>query len=508
MNTLTNILHKIDINIVFNVIGLLAFGAVGVLVLILLGKTEQIRELKNSLNKLMRSFNDLDEQAKLIVRTDLELNKAQEELDKRLSALNALQKTSRLISTTLDINEIFRRLEKALVTELRFERSLILMFDDKKNLSDRIQSGFSKETIQNIISNFARDHALIATLKEGRIVSSFNTPRQKKEKITQFFGVENFILTPLLTQDGIIGFLFVGNQGGASIIVEGDEELISILANQIGQALENAQLFEEVFRSRQDLESKIQERTKELASALEELKKISKAKSDFVSAVSHELRTPLTSIKGYASILMTGKIGELPEQVKERLEKVNKHSDNLVGLINDLLDISRIEAGRVEMKLEKHNIPTLIENIRDLLSPQLKDKNIQLTTQLPAHIPDNLLFDHSQIERVFINLLSNAIKFTPKGGTICIKIESHPDHILCEISDTGIGIKDEDIPRIFAEFYRVDNEINQVVKGTGLGLALAKNIIEAHQGKIWVTSKVNAGTTFHFTLPLREIKNA
>ena len=507
MNAFLELFGKIDINTVFNVVGLLAIITAGTLAFILLGRMEQIRELKGSLNKLMRSFNDLDEQAKLIVKTDLALNRAQDELDKRLAALNALHKTSSLISTTLDVNEIFLRLGKSLASELGFSKNIIFMFDESKNLHARSESGFSKEAMAHILANIAKDHNFNAMLREGRSLSSLNLPKQKKEKVSQIFGMEHFILSPVLTQDGVIGILFVGNRSDASAITEGDEELISILTNQIGQSIENAQLFEQVYRSRQELESKIQDRTRELASVLQEVQKISKAKSDFVSAVSHELRTPLTSIKGYASILMAGKVGDIPEQVKERLEKINKHSDNLVKLINDLLDISRIESERAEMKLQLYNIAPLVENIRDLLAPQMKDKNIQFVTELANNTPQ-VLVDSSQIERVFINLLSNAVKFTPQNGTITIRAKVQKDDVLFEVADTGIGLAEGDQTKIFDEFYRVDNTINETAKGTGLGLTLVKNIVEAHHGKIWVTSKLNAGTTFHFTLPVPKAKEA
>jgi len=492
---------NIDPITIFSLLSLTAFLISGYLVFIVIEKNKKIRNLTAALDKITHSFNSLDEQAKLIVRTDLELNKAQEELDKRLIGLNALQKISRQITTTLDANEIFNRLDKSLAADLGFERILILMLDENKNFRCRLQIGFSKEFTEQAIANLTKDQGLINDLKEGRPFSSLTSTKQHKEKIKSLLGVEHFLLNPILAQDGFTGVLFVGNQNPDVFITEGDEELISILTNQIGQSLENTQLFEQVYRSRQELELKIQARTKELASALEEVQMISKNKSDFVSAVSHELRTPLTSIKGYASILMTGKIGDIPPEVKERLEKINKHSDNLVKFINDLLDISRIESGRVEMKLIRHDVASIIDNLRDLLTPQMKDKNIQFTSELPKDIPD-LFVDISQIDRVFINLLSNAIKFTPLGGTITISAKAQNDFVLFEVTDTGIGMKEEDLSRLFSQFYRVDNEINRNVKGTGLGLSLVKNIVEAHKGKIWVTSKVNAGTTFHFTLPI------
>jgi len=299
-----------------------------------------------------------------------------------------------------------------------------------------------------------------------------------------------------------MGILFVGNHSDASAVNEGDEELISILANQIGQSVENAQLFEQVYRSSQILESKVQERTKQLESALADVKQISENKSEFISAVSHELRTPLTSIKGYASLLMTGKLGDIPDQVKERLEKINKHSDNLVKLINDLLDIARIESGKMELKVKPQTITHIIENVHDLLTPQLREKNLKWITEIPDNTPA-VPIDPALIERVFINLIGNAIKFTFQGH-IKVTVTHDEKNLKIEVSDTGIGINEGDIPKLFNEFYRVDNEINQVVKGSGLGLSLVKNIIEAHRGDIWITSKVDKGTTIHFTLPLKE----
>lgn len=480
--------------------GLAVFLVLGVLAFWLKSKIDQSAQLQKALNKMKKSFHELDQQAKLIVKTDLELNKAQEELDKRLNSLEALQRTSRLISTTLDENEIFNRLHQSLMTELNFEKNLILIYDGNKAFQSRISLGFSPEEVKLILSNLEKNNSIKTALKEGHTFSSADSPKQTRESIARLFDVEHFVLTPILTQNGIIGALFVGNHSNAAAITEGDEELISILANQIGQSLENARLFEEVYAARQILESKVQDRTRQLASALEDVQKISKAKSEFISAVSHELRTPLTSIKGYAAILIAGKLGEIPEKVKERLEKINSHSDNLVKLINDLLDISRIESGRVEMKKEKCDLSNLIENVHDLLMPQMKEKNIQWFKQIDDNVPE-MLFDQRQVERIFINLIGNALKFTPKNGTIGVRGRVDRDHVLIEVFDTGIGIAQEDIGKLFDEFYRVENEINQNVKGTGLGLALVKKIVEAHKGKIGVASELNKGTTFHFTLP-------
>ncbi|MCB9771656.1 MAG: GAF domain-containing protein [Candidatus Omnitrophica bacterium] len=462
---------------------------------------QHITILKNALNKLGESFSELDEQAKLIVKTDLELNKAQEELDKRLTGLDALQKTSRLISTTLDEDEAFQRLNHSLLTELGFEKYLIYTLDEKKDLRLRVCLGYSKDE-QTIIGERISNNAQISKLlKDGNMISSNKSTPELKNQILEILNVRHFVMTPILTQDTMTGLIFAGNPGDAFAVTEGDTELISILADQIGQAVENARLFEQAYHSQQALEAKVQERTKQLSSALADVQAISRNKSEFISAVSHELRTPLTSIKGYAALLIAGTIGEIPAKVKERLEKINKHSDNLVQLINDLLDISRIESGKTEMKLTPHAIPPIIANVQDLLTPQIKEKHIIFVNNVPQNCPP-IPTDLSQIERVFINLISNAVKFTPNDGTITVNAVIEIEKITFSISDTGIGINEENTRQLFNEFYRIENEINQNVKGTGLGLALCKKIIEAHNGKIWVESEPLKGSTFYFTLPL------
>ena len=482
----------------------------GVIIFLLLGvttylfyalstKEDLLKKLKEELEKLLRSFNDLDDQARLIVRTDIELNKIREEMDKRLNGLNALQRTSRQISQALNEGEVFRKLPPTLFEDLGFARAIVATLDDDNTFKIRINVGYKSPRSELMLKEINAEEAIKAP---SHSLSSINCPGKVKEKITHIFEIEHFIIAPILTQRGNIGFIFVGNRYNAPLVTQGDEELITILAGQIGQSMENAQLLEKVFHSSQQLELKVAERTKQLAGALEKVNEISKKKSEFISAVSHELRTPLTSIKGYAAILIAGKIGEVPPAVKERLAKINSHSDNLVSLINDLLDIARIESGRQEMKFAPYKIKTLTDNIADLLTPQVTAKGVHLRFQ-PAEGIDEIYVDMSQAERVFINLVNNAIKFTPANGNITVSIAPKLEngYAVFSVADTGIGIPAADVQKLFSEFFRVDNEINQNVKGTGLGLVLAKNITLAHRGRIWVQSQVGVGTTFFFTLP-------
>jgi signal transduction histidine kinase len=506
MEFLTSFFDETSFYSFLNIAGFIGLISIGLLVLFIIGKTEQIKDLKETIHKLKETFEELDEQAKLIVKTDLELNKAQEELDRRLKGLYFLQKISRLISTTLVEDEIFQRLKQPLSVDLSYERYFIVMYDDtQKKLNCRLQRGFTKEELIYVVGKLRSDKTLKDPLQQGHPFSSLASPKPLQNRVKELFGVENFILVPILTQDGITGIMFFGNHSPATPITEGDEELLSILASQIGQSLENARLFEQVYQSRLGLEANIQERTQQLTKALEDVKRINRDKTEFVSAVSHELRTPLTSIKGYASILMTGKVGKIPPEVHERLSKINKHSDNLVQLINNLLDISRIESGRVAMHFEDTDLKTLIDNVHDLLTPQMREKDIAFIKNLDEDLPV-VSCDRRQIERVLINLVGNAVKFTPKEGSITVEVSLEENHILVKVIDTGIGIKEEDQKRLFNEFYRVDNEINLNVKGTGLGLPLAKKIVEAHQGQMGVSSLTGQGSTFYFTVPLSHNK--
>lgn len=475
---------------------------IGGLIYFLVERNDKIRQMEEQWVRLKQSFNELDEQAKLIVKTDLELNRTQEELDKRLKGLTALQKISRSITTTLDQKEIFQKLSPALLKDIGFERYVFFMYDEQKLLTPMIGFGVSEEDQQNIARNLNRSAELISLLCNRRLLSSVQTPPDLKERLREALMCRRYILAPIASRQQLLGVVFAGNPYGAYDITEGDEELISILADQLSQAIENARLFEEVYRARQDLEKKVMERTRQLSQALEEVKRVSRMKSEFISAVSHELRTPLTSIKGYASILMTGKVGPISEPIKERLAKINKHSDNLVKLINDLLDIARIESGKVEMKLTEHDLPSIIMNVQDLLTLQMKEKNITFVADVPEDNP-TLMIDAAQIERVLINLINNAIKFTPNDGIITVTVRYDVHGAKVSVSDTGIGIPPEEIPKLFQEFYRSDNIINQNIKGTGLGLALCKKIIEAHHGRISASSPPGKGATFTFTLPYR-----
>jgi len=497
----------LNVPTLINLFGLGSLILIASLATLLILKIEQIKQLRNTIEKLKKSLDEMDEQAKLIIRTDMELNKLQEELDKKITGLYALQRLSQAISTSLDEEQIFNLLTTSHLEDLGFEKTLGFLWKENKFLPC-INIGYLKEEVENITSliNLNKDFYR-ELINHKKTISSLSLQKDTilKNKLENTFAVVSFVISPILPKEGNQGILFVGTTTPDTLITEGDEELITILANQISQALENARLFEQTWRAQQSLEKKVEERTHALTQAMEDLKKISKRKTDFVSSVSHELRTPLTSIKGYASILLTGKLGSLPVEAKERIEKINRHSDELIYFINDLLDISRIESGRITLKQEVVDLKELVNKVVDLLSAQLKDKQLELKIDILEEAK-NVFVDPNQIERVFINLIGNAIKFTPSGGKITIQAHKLDEMTQVDVMDTGCGIPEEAQELIFEEFYRVDNPINQELKGSGLGLTLVKGIIEAHKGKIWVKSKLGKGSIFSFTLPLVKVE--
>lgn len=492
-----------DPNYIFYILSFISLLAMTILGSIVIVKSDKIRQLQQTVDHLRNSLDQIDEQAKLIVRTDLELNKIQEELDKKVYGLYSLQNLSRALASTLDEKEIFNQIKREHIEELGWHKGLGFIWQvNEKRFLQNLAIGYSPEELNDITAAIkANQYTYLKLIGQEKTASSLSIDAESipTEEIKSVFKVKAFCISPILPKEGDHGFLFVGTTSEDVPITEGDEELIAILASSIGQALENARLFETTWRAQQKLEMRVKQRTQELTEVVEELKMVGKRKSDFVSAVSHELRTPLTSIKGYASILLGKALGEIPDPIKERLEKINRHSDELVNMINDLLDISRLESGRIPMKKQSCNLKELAESVLDFLSVQIKEKDLDFSVDVPSSL--EVFIDKSQIERVFINLVGNAIKFTPKKGKISLTTKPSNNFVQINISDTGIGIPKDAQKTIFEEFYRVDNPINEKVKGTGLGLSLVKNIIEAHKGVIWVESQPGTGSTFSFLLP-------
>ncbi len=228
-----------------------------------------------------------------------------------------------------------------------------------------------------------------------------------------------------------------------------------------------------------------------------------KAKSEFLANMSHELRTPLNSIIGFSELLKQQTAGELNKKQDRYVENVINSSKFLLNLINDILDLSKVEAGKIELIIEKVSIPIVISETITLLKERAKKNNVILKKELD-HELDFIDADKQRVKQILFNLLNNAIKFSKKeGGTVCINAKKEGETAIISVSDTGIGIREEDIGKLFREFAQVNPDISKNYGGTGLGLAISKKLVELHGGNITVESRFGKGTTFTFTLPIK-----
>jgi signal transduction histidine kinase len=233
-----------------------------------------------------------------------------------------------------------------------------------------------------------------------------------------------------------------------------------------------------------------------------EAERISQVKSEFIAIASHQLRTPLTAIKGYLSMILEGDYGKLPAKIKEKIENVLQSSERVIRLVNSILDVSKIEAGEMEMNLERADLREIIREVINELSRKAKEKNLYLKFEEPKEFP-KILLDREKIRQVILNLIDNAIRYTQKGG-VTVKLQMANDKLQIVISDTGEGLTKEEKEKLFERFSRGTAGTKFWTEGAGLGLYIARRFVEMHKGKIWVESEGREkGSTFYVELPVR-----
>ena len=295
-------------------------------------------------------------------------------------------------------------------------------------------------------------------------------------------GTRSVLAIPLLHEDRLVGGLVVTRRAPGAFTNE-VVELLKTFATQSALAIQNARLFRE-----------LEVKSRELEAA-------SQHKSEFLANMSHELRTPLNAVIGFSEVLSERMFGELNEKQDEYVKDIHASGQHLLSLINDILDLSKIEAGKMELELSDFDLPMTIDNALMLIRERAGRRSIALNTAVGERV-GQVHADERKIRQVLLNLLSNAIKFTPEGGRIEVEAKPVNGSIEVSVSDTGVGIAPEDQEAVFEEFRQVGTA-DKKVEGTGLGLALSRKFIELHGGKIWVESQVGQGSTFTFTVPVR-----
>src|SRR6516165_8786693 len=306
-------------------------------------------------------------------------------------------------------------------------------------------------------------------------------PEYTYREVQQKVGFRTVLAVPLLREDHPIGAVVLMREA-VRPFTDKQIDLATTFADQAGIAIENVRLFDE-----------IQDKSRQLEEA-------SQHKSQFLANMSHELRTPLNAILGYAELMADGAYGEASEKMLGILKRLEANGKHLLGLINDVLDLSKIEAGQLELELSDYCVQDIAQTVRSTLEPLAADKKLAFKLELAPDLPPGH-GDGRRLTQVLINLVGNAIKFTD-AGEVAIKAEANNGAFHVSVRDTGPGISSADQTKLFQEFQQADNAITRKEGGTGLGLAISKRIIEMHGGKIWVESQPGQGSTFTFTLPV------
>ena len=296
-------------------------------------------------------------------------------------------------------------------------------------------------------------------------------------------GTRALLAVPILREGRVLGGLVISRRTPGEFSAD-VVELLQTFATQSALAIQNARLFRE-----------IEVKSRELAAA-------SQHKSEFLANMSHELRTPLNGIIGFSEVMLERMFGEINEKQEEYLNDILTSGRHLLSLINDILDLSKIEAGRMELEVSDFHLPSAVDNAVTLVRERATRRGLTLSQEIDEQVA-SYRGDERKIKQVMLNLLSNAVKFTPEGGSVTVRATRKPEAIEIAVNDTGIGIAPEEQAAVFEEFRQVGSDMARKHEGTGLGLALAKRFVELHGGRIWLESEVARGSSFTFTLPLR-----
>ena len=436
---------------------------------------EELSESKEKLEEYSRTL-----EQKVAIRT--------EELARSVDELTALGEIIQTVSSTLDIEMVLTSIVRNAVKLSDTDAGTIYEYDEKDQIFlPRINYGMSSELINALRDHKFRvgDSTIIGQAAQNRVPGQIPDLAKVDDyplPYLQEAGYRALLALPLLREDRLIGGLIVRRKTAGEFPTP-VVDLLQTFAAQSVVAIHNAQLFREIEEKGQELEI------------------ANKHKSEFLANMSHELRTPLNAILGYSELIIDRIYGEVPEKIREILERVEKNGRHLLSLINDVLDLSKIEAGRMTLSLNNYSMQDIIQTVFASVEALAMEKKLELKMVVPKDLICGK-GDGQRIAQVILNLLGNAIKFTDQGE-VRVEIALSNESFLVSVLDTGPGLSETDQAKIFEEFQQADGSSTRKKGGTGLGLSISKKIIEMHGGKIGVESTFGTGSKFWFTLPIK-----
>lgn len=443
------------------------------------------------------------------------LKDSRETLAIRVKELSLLYSSLQRLLSTIDENEILDIAIDILEKNFNMPACAIVIMDKDGKLRIRRQKGLNDELAKGIVFENSKLTYVWQAFESKKIIAIEDIEHApfppKISSLVNGKPIQSLAVAPIIVTGAPLGVIFLLNDT-KQFFSEQFLNFFQGIANQIGLSLKNAQLYAELGMLNKELENKVAERTIELrnkSQLLEEaynnLKEVDKLKTQFLSTMSHELRTPLNSIIGYTQLILDGVEGDISESQREDLERIERNAKHLLQLINDILDLSKIEAGRMQLNIERVELSEVLKQSISIVTPLIGSKNLKIVDNV-SNRSLFLMCDFQRLEQIFINLLSNAIKFTDEGS-IVIDCKVNTDDTgqswaTISVSDTGIGISAENLDKIFEAFRQVEESSTRKHGGTGLGLSITKRLVEMHGGAIWVESQINKGTTFYFTMPM------
>jgi signal transduction histidine kinase len=443
----------------------------------------------DELEALADQFNDMGSRLEeSYAGLEKKVEQRTEELNQSVEELRALGEVSQAVNSTLDLAAVLDTIVSRAVALSDTDAGAIYVYDDdEKQFRLRATHGMSEELIdaiagrQNDFGGTSIGRAA-ETREPVQVANLSEEPHPPTMDIILQAGFRALLVVPLLRPDRVLGALVVRRRQPGEF-PKATVDLLQTFAAQSVLAIQNARLFTE-----------IEEKGRQLAVA-------SQHKSQFLANMSHELRTPLNAILGYTELVIDQIYGEVPEKMAGVLERVQSNGRHLLGLINDVLDLSKIEAGQLTLSVTNYSLGDVMNTVVSAVESLAMDKKLALKLDVPPNLPA-ARGDERRITQVLLNLVGNAIKFTDKGE-VAIAASAMNGSFNIAVRDTGPGIAPGDQVKIFEEFQQADNSTTKTKGGTGLGLAIAKRIIEMHGGNISVESTLGAGSTFTVKLPVK-----